>query len=78
MRKRKSYFKDAPLFKLFRDKSNFDRIGPMTWVVVLALVVLFVGLVVEVLKIFILVGGFVLFVYLAFFAAGIWDNLRKR
>lgn len=78
MRKRKSYFKDAPLFKLFKDRSNFDRISPMTWVFIFALVVLFVGLVVEVLKIFILVGGFVLFVYFAFFAAGIWNDLRKR
>lgn len=71
-----SYGRRMPALEIFRVRKNFDRLGPETWFMFFALILVMVGaLWFKILWVLVLIGGFVLFIYLIVGAVWIKSKL---
>ncbi len=60
---------NIPIFRMIR-RRDFDRLRPEAWFLIFGFVFIFIGLILSSLKVFLWLGGLVLFIYFA--AIVIW------
>jgi len=56
---------------------NFDRVNPITFVLIISVILLVIGLLVKILQVLAWVGGLVLLVYIGAIMAGIVNKFKK-
>ncbi|MBS3089061.1 hypothetical protein J4402_04805 [Candidatus Pacearchaeota archaeon] len=68
-------FGAAPIFRMFI-RRDFDRVRAEGWFLIIGFLFVFLGLGLSVFRIFLWLGGLILFIYIA--AVGVWVWTKRR
>lgn len=68
--------KKVPIIEFFKIKKNFDRVNPVTWIFLFSVVFVVLGFAFEIIRIFVWMGGFLLFIFIGVFFVIFWGKLK--